>query len=211
MRIKRRDLKLLIESLLSEAIADPNDKKWYIVRMVLNMLDKKKFPDYTDTELSRNFAKKWDSSDDELWGKITDEPIQPTPLESIQALKDKLDAAVIEGKSGYKDQFYNKTIKIIKDDTEFKKYINDVMNSDSYKKANAKPAEKSAKKAEDVSGQEGKIIQDPGAAGYHYKKIGDKHYIISSPKDKKVSEKNATFVDPNSMKGAFDAISKLFK
>jgi hypothetical protein len=72
----------------------------------------------------------------------------------------------------------------------------------------AKPAE--PKKAEDVSNQEGSIVQDPASAAYHYKKVGDKHYIISSPKDKKVTAKNATFVDPNSMKGAFDAISKLF-
>jgi len=205
MRIKRRDLKLLVENLLNEAVKNPSDKRWTVIRIALNMILQKKMPDFKDPKTFE--IKDWGADDDALLKKVTGvDEVDGDPIQVGKALKAKLDAVIINGKRGEEGGLYDNVMRYLEDESKTEDLI-----AKSTKKDSEKPAEKSAKKAEDVSGQEGKIIQDPSSAGYHYKKIGDKHYIISSPKDKKVSEKNATFVDPQSMKGAYDAILKLFK
>ena len=207
MRIKKIDLKLLIENLMNEAVKDPGDQRWSAIRMMLNVIDQKKLPDFSDPKTWQ--PKDWDANDDALLKKVTgvDEIDGLDFMQVGKSLKAKLEAVVIDnetGKTGKDANLYGMLMNSLASESKPKEVI------DQAKKASEKSAEQSDKKAGDVSGQEGKIIQDPKSAGYHYKKVGDNYYIISSPKDAKVSEKNASFVDPQAMKGAYDAISKLF-
>jgi hypothetical protein len=203
MRIKRKDLNTLIESLLlNEAVSDPNDPRWNIIRLALVMIDTKKSAAFKDS-----IKDSWGTEDDTLWAKITsNKPIPDDITKAGEPIKQLLINLKLPGnKTGQKR--YDELVGMLASKENTAKAI---AFQKGQKGETDTQTKGSAKKSEDVSDQVGKIVQDPGAAGYHYKKIDDKHYIISSPKDKKVSEKNATFVDTQSMKDAFDAISKLF-
>jgi hypothetical protein len=63
MKITRKDLNKLIESLLlNEAVSDPGDPRWNIIRHALVMIDTKKSASFKDS-----IKDAWGTEDDTLW------------------------------------------------------------------------------------------------------------------------------------------------